>query len=76
MERRQVKRSPTDRAPLPSREGFALSAPRAKAFLAERGVHVTEKPEGIRISTHFYNCEADVDACVDALVAYRESQLL
>jgi cysteine desulfurase/selenocysteine lyase len=50
--------------------------PRAKAFLAERGVHVTEKPEGIRISTHFYNCEADVDACVDALVAYRESQLL
>ena len=45
---------------------------RARAFLLERGVHVTEKPEGVRISTHFYNSEQDVDACVAALVAYRE----
>jgi selenocysteine lyase/cysteine desulfurase len=50
--------------------------PRARAFLLERGVHVTEKPEGVRVSTHFYNSEADVDACVDALVAYREQLLL
>ena len=49
---------------------------RARAFLLERGVHVTEKPEGVRVSTHFYNSEEDVDACVAALVAYRERLLL
>jgi cysteine desulfurase / selenocysteine lyase len=49
---------------------------RARAFLLDRGVHVTEKPEGLRISTHFYNSEADVDACVAALVAYRDGLLL
>ena len=50
--------------------------PRAAAFLRERGIHVTEKPEGLRISTHFYNNEPDVDACVDALVAYRDQALV
>jgi selenocysteine lyase/cysteine desulfurase len=49
---------------------------RARAFLLERGVHVTEKPEGVRVSTHFYNSESDVDACVHALVAYRDGLLL
>ena len=44
---------------------------RASAFLLERNIHVTEKPEGLRISTHFYNSEAEIDSCVDALVAYR-----
>ena len=44
----------------------------ACAFLLEREIHVSEKPEGIRIATHFYNHEGDVDACVDALVVYRE----
>ena len=48
----------------------------ACAFLAGRAVHVTRKPEGVRISTHFYNSEEDVDACVAALVAYRERLLL
>jgi len=48
----------------------------AYAFLAERGVQVTQKPEGLRISTHFYNDETDVDACVGALAAWREQQLL
>jgi selenocysteine lyase/cysteine desulfurase len=43
---------------------------RAVAFLASRGVLVTEKPEGVRISTHFYNTEADVDRAVAALQAY------
>ncbi len=47
--------------------------PRARRFLAERGIAVTQKPEGIRISTHFYNSESDVDACVDALVEYRQT---
>jgi selenocysteine lyase/cysteine desulfurase len=49
---------------------------RATAFLLEGNIHVSEKPEGVRISTHFYNDEADVDACVDALVAYRNQLLL
>jgi selenocysteine lyase/cysteine desulfurase len=49
---------------------------RAAAFLLERNVHVTEKPEGLRIATHFYNDESDVEACVDALVAYRSQLLL
>jgi selenocysteine lyase/cysteine desulfurase len=49
---------------------------RAGAFLRERGVYVTEKPEGVRVSTHFYNSERDVDACVEALVAYRDGLLL
>jgi selenocysteine lyase/cysteine desulfurase len=44
---------------------------RARRFLRDRGVHVTEKREGVRVSTHFYNTEAEIDACVDALVAYR-----
>ena len=35
-------------------------------------VHVSEKPEGARIATHFYNNETDIDTCVDALVAFRE----
>ena len=49
---------------------------RAALFLSERGVHVTEKPEGVRISTHFYNTEVEIDACVDALVEWREQLLL
>jgi cysteine desulfurase / selenocysteine lyase len=44
---------------------------RARDFLQQRRVVVTEKPEGIRIATHFYNSERDVDACVDALSAFR-----
>jgi len=50
--------------------------PRALAFLRERLIYATEKPEGLRISTHFYNNEAEIDACVDALVEYREQLLL
>jgi selenocysteine lyase/cysteine desulfurase len=46
---------------------------RAVAFLRERKVAVTPKPEGVRISTHFFNEEADVDLCVDALVEYRKT---
>ena len=45
--------------------------PRAAAFLRERGIEVTTKPEGLRISTHYYNAEPDVDTCVGALSEYR-----
>jgi cysteine desulfurase / selenocysteine lyase len=44
--------------------------PRAVAFLQSRGVLVTEKPQGLRISTHFYNTEEDVDKGVAALRDY------
>jgi cysteine desulfurase/selenocysteine lyase len=44
----------------------------AVAFLAEQGISVTPKPEGIRISTHFYNDEQELDVCVAALARYRE----
>jgi selenocysteine lyase/cysteine desulfurase len=44
---------------------------KARRFLSERNICVTEKPEGLRIATHFYNNEADVDACVEALIRYR-----
>jgi len=46
---------------------------RARAFLKARGVQVTEKPEGLRIATHFYNHESEVDACVEALTAFRRT---
>lgn len=50
----------------------ALPSPRqACAFLRARGVVVTPKPQGVRISTHVYNNEADIEACIDGLVAYR-----
>ena len=41
--------------------------PRIAAALKERGIHVTEKPQGLRISTHFYNDERDVDRGVAEL---------
>ena len=47
----------------------------AHQFLRERGVQVTLKPEGLRVSTHFYNDEAEIDACVAALVEHREQNL-
>jgi cysteine desulfurase / selenocysteine lyase len=46
---------------------------RARDFLQQRRIVVTEKPEGIRIATHFYNNERDIDTCVEALVAFRST---
>ena len=43
---------------------------RAGAFLQERGIEVTVKPQGLRISTHYYNSEQDVDTGVGALRDY------
>ena len=47
--------------------------PRAGAFLRERGIEVSVKPQGLRISTHCYNSESDVDTCVGALVEFVRS---
>ncbi len=46
---------------------------RARAFLKQRGISVTGRPEGIRIATHFFNTEQDVDSCVQGLVEYRRT---
>ena len=35
--------------------------------LFQRGVIFTEKPEGIRVATHFFNNEEDVDRLIGAL---------
>src|SRR5688572_30115017 len=35
--------------------------------LAQRGVIVTEKPQGIRVATDFFNDEADVDRLIEGL---------
>lgn len=40
---------------------------RVVAHLARRGVVVTEKPQGIRIATHFFNNEADIERLIAAL---------
>lgn len=37
------------------------------ARLAEQGVVVTEKPEGIRVATHFFNNEEDIDRLISGL---------
>jgi selenocysteine lyase/cysteine desulfurase len=37
------------------------------ADLAARGVMVTEKPQGIRVATHFFNNEGDVDRLIECL---------
>ena len=48
----------------------AVADPRRRRALPRRARDlVTEKPEGLRIATHFFNNERDVDRCVEALVA-------
>jgi cysteine desulfurase / selenocysteine lyase len=46
----------------------ALDRPkRAVAHLARRGIIVTEKPQGIRIATHFFNNRTDIERLLAAL---------
>ena len=42
------------------------------AQLAQRGVVVTEKPQGIRVATDFFNDEGDIDRLIEALASCRE----
>lgn len=46
------------------------SPARVVAALAELKIIVTEKPEGIRVSTDFFNNEDDIDQLVEQLHAY------
>lgn len=41
--------------------------------LFQRGVIVTEKPEGIRVATHFFNNEDDVEKLIEGLKQIRPS---
>lgn len=41
-------------------------------FLRKRTILVTEKPQGIRISTHYYNNMDDIGAVLEALKDYRD----
>jgi selenocysteine lyase/cysteine desulfurase len=43
----------------------------AVARLAERRVVVTEKPQGIRVATDFYNNEKDIERLIEALQSVR-----
>lgn len=40
---------------------------RTVAHLARRGLAVTEKPQGIRVATHFFNNEAEIERLILAL---------
>jgi selenocysteine lyase/cysteine desulfurase len=43
---------------------------RAVRALAEQGIIVDHRPGHVRVSAHFYNTEAEVDRCVEALAAF------
>jgi selenocysteine lyase/cysteine desulfurase len=47
---------------------------RVVAALRGKGVFVTKKPQGLRVATHFYNTEADIDALVTGLAEAAGSQ--
>lgn len=46
---------------------------RIVAQLAERKIQVTEKPEGIRVATHLFNNEDDIESLVAALSEIRDA---
>ena len=48
------------------------SPARVTGALAEKKIMVTEKPEGIRVSTDFFNNEEDVDRLIEALDGLRD----
>ena len=54
----------------------AVDDPRGTTeFLRGKGIMVTQKPEGIRVSTHFYNNEEDIEKLVAALRQRREAMI-
>jgi cysteine desulfurase/selenocysteine lyase len=49
--------------------------PGVAGLLAQRGIAVTEKPQGIRIATHFFNNEAEIERLLAALDEIRRRGL-
>lgn len=47
--------------------GVGEGAPKVSEALYERDVCVDSRRDGLRISPHFFNTEADIDRCFDAL---------
>jgi cysteine desulfurase/selenocysteine lyase len=45
---------------------------RVVRHLHARNVAVTQKPEGVRVATHFFNDESDIERLIDALGELRE----
>lgn len=43
------------------------------AQLAERGISVTEKPQGLRVATHFFNDEEEIERLIAALDEVRSA---
>ncbi|MGI9105197.1 MAG: aminotransferase class V-fold PLP-dependent enzyme [Pyrinomonadaceae bacterium] len=52
----------------------AADPERVAAHLSRRGVAVTQKPEGIRVATHFFNHEEDIARLVAALAEVSSCQ--
>lgn len=48
------------------------NATQATRFLRSKRVIVSPKPRGVRVATHIYNSESDIDACVAAIRAWRD----
>jgi cysteine desulfurase/selenocysteine lyase len=53
---------------------YASRPARVVAHLARRRIAVTEKPQGIRVATHFFNNEADIEHLIAALNDIRNEQ--
>jgi selenocysteine lyase/cysteine desulfurase len=52
----------------------AVSNPKSTVeHLATRNIAVTEKPQGIRVSTHFFNNETEIERLIEALNETRHS---
>lgn len=48
----------------------------AVEFLRSKNIVVTQKPEGLRVATHFYNNDEDIERFVAALKEYRDSSVV
>ena len=46
---------------------------RVVGALAERKIFVTEKPEGIRVATDFFNNEDDINRLIECLHGLKEN---
>jgi selenocysteine lyase/cysteine desulfurase len=64
--------SPVEREETRSAETLVAAAEpeRLVTYLGEKGVIVTKKPEGVRVSTDFFNNESDINRLIEHLSKY------